>query len=246
MLDLHGKTAIVTGASRGIGAAIAKKLASCGASVAIIYKGSEEKAQSVKAEITESYGTACEIFKCDVASSSECVATVKAVTEALGAPDILVNNAGITKDSLLVTMEEEAFDAVIDTNLKGAFNMIKACGRSFIKKKYGKIINISSVSGLMGLAGQANYSASKAGLIGLTKAVAKEFAGKNICCNAIAPGFIKTDMTKDMSEEDFISAIPLKRLGEAEDVADLCLFLASSMSDYITGEVIRADGGLCM
>ena len=246
MLDLHGKTAIVTGASRGIGAAIAKKLASCGASVAIMYKGSEEKAQSVKAEITESYGTACEIFKCDVASSYECVATVKAVTEALGAPDILVNNAGITKDSLLVTMEEEAFDAVVDTNLKGAFNMIKACGRSFIKKKYGKIINISSVSGLMGLAGQANYSASKAGLIGLTKAVAKEFAGKNICCNAIAPGFIKTDMTKDMSEEDFISAIPLKRLGEAEDVADLCLFLASSMSDYITGEVIRADGGLCM
>ena len=143
MLDLHGKTAIVTGPSRGIGAAIAKKLASCGASVAIIYKGSEEKAQSVKAEITESYGTACEIFKCDVASSYECVATVKAVTEALGAPDILVNNAGITKDSLLVTMEEEAFDAVVDTNLKGAFNMIKACGRSFIKKKKGLVIRLA-------------------------------------------------------------------------------------------------------
>lgn len=244
---LKGKTALVTGASRGIGAAIAVKLASAGANVAVIYNGSEEKAQAVKTQIIEEYGVKAETYRCDVSDLAQCKQTAAEVSEAFGRIDILVNNAGITRDALLMTMEEEDFDSVLATNLKGCFHMIKACSRSFIRNKYGKIINISSVSGLMGLAGQANYSASKAGVIGLTKAVAKELGGKNVCCNAIAPGFITTDMTKDLqAEEEFLKSIPLKKLGKPEDVANLALFLASEASDYITGEVIRIDGGLAM
>ena len=246
MTDLKGKTAIITGGSRGIGAGIAEKFAAYGANVAIIYNGNLEKATEVKQKV-EAFGTKCEIYKCNVASSEECKSTVKSIVSDFGGFEILVNNAGITKDNLLVMMEDEEFDAVIDTNLKGCFNMIKACSRTFIKKKYGKIINISSVSGLMGLAGQANYSASKAGVIALTKVTARELGGKNVCCNAIAPGFITTDMTKDLdSSEEFLKSIPKARLGAPEDVANLAVFLASSMSDYITGETIRVDGGLAI
>lgn len=242
---LKGKTAVVTGASRGIGAAIALKFASLGANVAIIYNGNSIAAHTV----LEGCGTdvKCAVYQCNVADAQQCADTVKKIVEELGAIDILVNNAGITRDNLIVTMPEEDFDAVIDTNLKGCYNMIKACGRNFIRKKQGRIINIASVSGLMGLAGQVNYSSSKAGVIALTKVVAREFGGKNICCNAIAPGFITTDMTKDLgTDEEFLKSIPLKRLGNPEDVANLAAFLASDYSGYITGEVIRIDGGLAI
>lgn len=243
---LKGKTAVVTGASRGIGAAIAKKLASEGADVAVLYCGNEEKAKAVCSEITEKYGTKCKYCRCDVSDFEACKETVSAILADFGGIDILVNNAGITRDGLLITMEEADFDAVLDTNLKGCFNMIRACGRNFIKRKYGKIINISSVSGIEGIAGQANYAAAKAGVIALTKVTAREFAAKNVCCNAIAPGFIRTDMTKDMEEDPRLSAIPLRRMGEAEEVANLAAFLASPAADYITGEVIKIDGGLTM
>ena len=241
---LKGKTAIITGASRGIGAGIAKKFASEGANVALIYSGNKEKAKAVKAEIT---GVKAEIYQCDVSDFDACKETVSKIIEDFGGVDILINNAGITRDNLLIAMSDEEFSAVIDTNLKGCFNMIKACGRNFVRRKYGKIINLSSISGLRGIAGQANYSASKAGVIALTKVTAKEFAGKNICCNAIAPGFIETDMTRELPNRDeYINTIPLRRAGTPEDVANLAAFLADDISDYITGEVIRIDGGLAM
>ena len=242
---LNGKVAVITGASRGIGAAIAEKFSSQGVNVAIIYNGNEAAAITVK-ENAEKNGVKAEIYKCNVANAEECKETVKAITESFGGIDILVNNAGITRDNLLISMSEEEFDDVINTNLKGCFNMIKACGRNFIKKKYGKIINISSVSALLGTAGQVNYSSSKAGVIALTKVTAREFASKNICCNAIAPGFVTTDMTKDLQSEEYLKLIPLKRLGKPEDVANLAAFLADDVSDYITGEVIRIDGGLAI
>ncbi len=241
---LNGKTAVITGGSRGIGAAIAEKYASLGADIAII---DMNEANEFKVHLEDTYKIKAQTYICDVSDTNSCKETVAKIADDFGGFDILVNNAGITRDNLIVTMEEEDFDKVIDVNLKGAFNMIKACGRSFIRKKYGKIINIASISGLTGLPGQANYSASKAGIIGLTKAVAKELGAKNVCCNAIAPGFIATDMTKDLgSEEEFLKSIPLKRLGKPQDVAELAAFLASSASDYITGEVIRIDGGLAM
>lgn len=243
---LNGKTAVITGASRGIGAAIAEKFSALGADVAIIYNGSKDAALSVK-ENAEKNGVKAQVYKCNVANADECKETVKLITDEFGGIDILVNNAGITRDNLLISMSEEEFDEVINTNLKGCFNMIKACGRNFIKRKYGKIINISSVSALMGLAGQVNYSSSKAGVIALTKVTAREFASKNVCCNAIAPGFIVTDMTKNLgNEEEYIKSIPLKKLGKPEDVANLAAFLADEASDYITGEVIRIDGGLAI
>lgn len=244
---LKGKNAIVTGGFRGIGAAIAEKFASMGANVAIIDMAEPEVMADAAKNLETTYGVKVCAYKCNVSLTSACKETVAKITEDFGSIEILVNNAGITRDNLIVTMEEDDFDAVIDVNLKGCFNMIKACGRGFIRKKYGKIINIASISGITGLPGQANYSASKAGVIGLTKAVAKELGGKNICCNAIAPGFIATQMTKDLgSEEEFIKSIPLKKLGKPEDVGNLALFLASESSDYITGEVIRIDGGLAM
>ena len=242
---LNGKVAVITGASRGIGAAIAEKFSSQGVNVAIIYNGNETAANTVK-ENAEKNGVKAEIYKCNVANAEECKETVKAITENFGGIDILVNNAGITRDNLLISMSEEEFDDVINTNLKGCFNMIKACGRNFIKKKYGKIINVSSVSALLGTAGQVNYSSSKAGVIALTKVTAREFASKNVCCNAIAPGFVTTDMTKDLQSEEYLKLIPLKRLGKPEDVANLAAFLADDISDYITGEVIRIDGGLAI
>ena len=242
---LKGKTAVITGGSRGIGAAICEKLASYGVNVAVIYNGSEQKALEVK-EKTLKLGVVSECFKCNVADFEECKKTAADITEKFGGVDILVNNAGITRDNLIISMSEEEFDSVINTNLKGCFNMIKALSRNFIKRKYGKIINISSVSALMGLAGQANYSASKAGIIALTKSVARELASRNIRCNAIAPGFITTDMTANLQNDSIIQQIPLKKCGTPEDVANLAAFLADDISDYITGEVIRIDGGLAM
>lgn len=243
---LNEKVALITGASRGIGRAIAQKFAKEGAYIAAIYCGSQQKALELKDEI-EKNGGKINIYKCDVSNFDECESTVKKVIEDFGGVDILVNNAGITNDKLVLQMGEDDFDSVIGTNLKGAFNMIKHCYRNFMKKKYGKIINISSVAGLIGNAGQANYSSAKAGIIGLTKTVAKELASRNVCCNAIAPGFIKTDMTEAFQENDAVkSAIPLKRMGSADEVANLAAFLADDVSDYITGEVIRIDGGLAM
>jgi len=245
MLTLKDKTAVITGGSRGIGAEIAYKFAELGANIAILDLCTEEAAQPTLDRISET-GVKVFFYTCNVTESEACKATVAKINEDLGAVDILVNNAGITRDNLIMTMPEEEFDAVLGTNLKGAFNMIKACGRGFIKKKYGKIINIASVSGLLGTAGQANYAASKAGIIALTKVTAREFASKNVCCNAIAPGFIKTPMTKELDTESYLAQIPKKRLGDPEDVANLASFLASDMSDYITGECIRCDGGLAM
>lgn len=243
---LKGKNAIITGASRGIGAAIAEKFSALGANVAIIYSGNLDAALQTK-EKCEKNGVKAGIYKCNVANTAECSETVKTIISDFGGIDILVNNAGITRDNLLISMSEEEFDAVLNTNLKGCFNMIKALGRNFIKRKYGKIINLSSVSALTGVAGQANYSPSKAGVIALTKVTAREFASKNVCCNAIAPGLIETDMTKDLSNaEEYIKSIPLKRAGKPEDVANLAAFLADDVSDYITGEVIRIDGGLAI
>ena len=242
---LNGKVALVTGASRGIGRTIAMKLASLGADIAVVYAGNTEKALETAAEARE-YGVRAEIFKCDVSDFAAVKATVDAVKAALGPVDILVNNAGITKDGLVMAMKEEAFDDVVDINLKGAFNMIRHVTPMLIKKR-GKIVNISSVAGLMGNPGQANYAASKAGLIGLTKSVARELAPRGVCCNAIAPGFIETDMTQGISKDNpLLASIPLGRMGLAGEVAELAAFLVQDCADYITGEVIRVDGGLAM
>ncbi len=243
---LKGKVALVTGASRGIGRAIALRLAELGADIAVIYAGNTEKAQEVVAIARES-GVKAEAFMCDVSDFEAVKKTVGDVKASLGPVDILVNNAGITKDGLVMAMKEQAFDDVMDINLKGAFNMIRHCTPMLIKKRHGKIINISSVAGLMGNPGQVNYAASKAGLIGLTKSVARELAPRGVCCNAIAPGLIETDMTEDLSEKNPLkSAIPLGRAGRPQEVAELASFLAQDCSDYITGEVIRIDGGLAM
>lgn len=245
-MSLNGKTALVTGASRGIGRAIALRLAEDGANVAVIYAGSADKAKAVVNEIT-ALGVNAKAYRCNVADSAAVNETVKAVTNDLGKIDILVNNAGITRDGLMLRMKDEDFDAVLDTNLKGAFNMIRACYSGFIRKKSGKIINISSVSGIMGNAGQANYSASKAGVIGLTKSVARELASRGITCNAVAPGFIQTDMTENLGDNNpLLNSIPLGRMGKPEDIAAAVAFLASDSAAYITGEVLKVDGGLAI
>lgn len=245
-MSLNGKTALVTGASRGIGRAIALRLAEDGANVAVIYAGSTDKAEAVVNEIT-ALGVNAKAYRCNVADSAAVNETVKAVTNDLGKIDILVNNAGITRDGLMLRMKDEDFDAVLDTNLKGAFNMIRACYSGFIRKKSGRIINISSVSGIMGNAGQANYSASKAGVIGLTKSVARELASRGITCNAVAPGFIQTDMTENLGDNNpLLNSIPLGRMGKPEDVAAAVAFLASDSAAYITGEVLKVDGGLAI
>lgn len=245
-MSLNGKTALVTGASRGIGRAIALRLAEDGANVAVIYAGSADKAEAVVNEIT-ALGVNAKAYRCNVADSAAVNETVKAVTKDLGKIDILVNNAGITRDGLMLRMKDEDFDAVLDTNLKGAFNMIRACYSGFIRKKSGRIINISSVSGIMGNAGQANYSASKAGVIGLTKSVARELASRGITCNAVAPGFIQTDMTENLGDNNpLLNSIPLGRMGKPEDIAAAVAFLASDSAAYITGEVLKVDGGLAI
>ncbi len=243
-----GKVALVTGAGRGIGSEIARALARDGAFVIVNYNGSRERAKAVVAEIKAAGGDAA-AYGCNVADFSACEAMIRDVIKEYGRIDILVNNAGITRDGLLMKMSGEDFDAVIDTNLKGAFHTIRHASRYFLKQRSGRIINLSSVSGVMGNAGQANYSASKAGIIGLTKSVARELASRGITCNAVAPGFIETDMTavlSDAAKESLKSQIPLGRTGTAGDVAELVAFLASERAGYITGQVISVDGGMCI
>ncbi len=243
---LKDKIALVTGASRGIGAAVAKKLAASGAYVYVNFNGSAARADEVVNEIVSAGGQA-ETIQCDVADFDKCKEMIDKIIADKGRIDILVNNAGITRDDLLMKMSEDEFDAVISTNLKGCFNTIRHVSRYLLKQRAGKIINMSSVSGVAGNAGQANYSAAKAGVIGLTKSVAKELSSRGINCNAIAPGFIETEMTAamtDKAKEATIAAIPLGRTGQPEDIAKAVLFLASDMSDYITGQVINVDGGM--
>ena len=246
--NLEGQIAVVTGASRGIGKAIAKELAAQGATVVINYNGSEAKADEVKHEIVEKGGCA-QCMQCNVADYEGCEAFIKAVIEQFGRIDILVNNAGITKDGLLMRMKEEDWDAVLTTNLKGVFNCTKAAIKYMMKQKAGKIVSISSVVGLMGNAGQANYAAAKAGVIGFTKSVAKEVAARGINVNAVAPGFIKTDMTSVLSDkvvEGMLTSIPLHKLGETTDIAKAVVFLVSDDANYITGQTLHVDGGMVM
>jgi 3-oxoacyl-[acyl-carrier protein] reductase len=245
---LKGKTALVTGASRGIGRSIALELARSGANVAVNYAGNEEKARQVTEEI-EQLGVQAIPIRANVADEAEVKAMVKEVIGTFGSLDILVNNAGITKDNLLMRMKVAEFEDVIQTNLTGAFICTKAVTRQMMKQRAGRIINVASIVGVSGNAGQANYTAAKAGLIGLTKTTAKELATRNILVNAIAPGFISTDMTDQLSEEQragMLELIPLERLGKPEDVAKSVRFLASEDANYITGQTIHIDGGMVM
>lgn len=243
---LKGKVAVVTGGSRGIGKSVCTLLAQNGADVALLYAGNEAKAQETVQELLEC-GVKAAAYKCNVADFEETKETFGKIVEDFGTVDILVNNAGQTRDMLMVRMADSDFGDIIDINLKGVFNTIKQVYRIFTKKKSGKIINVSSVSGLMGNAGQVNYSASKAGVIGLTKSVAKELASRGITCNAIAPGFVSTDMTAAFTDnQQLLDTIPMKRFAQPEEIAQLVLFLASDNANYITGEVIRIDGGLAM
>lgn len=243
---LDNKVALVTGASRGIGAAIAKKLAADGAFVIVNYNGSKERADGVVDDIKAAGGEAV-AMQCDVSDFEACGAFITEVVKSYGHLDILVNNAGITRDGLLMKMSESDFDAVISTNLKGAFNTIRHTSRQFLKQRSGRIINISSVSGLLGNAGQANYAASKAGVIGLTKSVARELASRQITVNAVAPGFVGTEMIEamtDSAKESMIGMIPFGRIGEPEEIAETVAFLASDGARYISGQVIAVDGGM--
>lgn len=245
---LKGKNAIVTGASKGIGKEIAKKLASCGANIILNYRSSEEEAKKVEEEI-KAFGVEVLRVKADISKSVEVELLVDEAKKRFGNIDIMVNNAGITKDTLILRMKEEDFDSVIDVNLKGVFNCLKAITPVMVKQRSGKIINISSIVGLIGNAGQVNYAASKAGVIGMTKSLAKELGSRGINVNAVAPGFIDTDMTavlKEKAKDEFKKTIPLRRLGKPEDVANLIAFLVSSNADYITGQVINVDGGMVM
>lgn len=245
---LNGKVAVVTGASRGIGEAIAKKLGKLGATVIVNYCGSKEKAENVKDAILADGGNA-ETYKCNVADYAACEAFLKEIIEKYGRIDILVNNAGITRDGLLMKMSEEQFSEVVDTNLKGTFNCMRFASRQMMKQRCGRIVNMSSVVGVCGNAGQVNYSASKAGVIGMTKSAAKELAARGITVNAIAPGFIETDMTKVLSDkvkEEMKKQIPLGYFGQPEDIAETVAFLVSDKAKYITGQVIHVDGGMVM
>lgn len=243
---LTGKVALVTGAGRGIGSAIAKTLAANGAFVIVNYNGSKEKAEAVVEEIKKS-GAEAAAVQCDVSDYAACGKMVEELIASYGHIDILVNNAGITRDNIILKMSEEEFDAVLNTNLKGTFHTIRHLSRYFVKQRAGRIINLSSVSGVMGNAGQANYSASKAGVIGLTKSVARELARRGITCNAVAPGYIETEMTAQMPEaakEAVKQQIPLQRTGTVWDIAEMVAFLASEKASYITGQVISVDGGM--
>ncbi|MBU3217566.1 3-oxoacyl-[acyl-carrier-protein] reductase [Clostridium estertheticum] len=247
-LMLKGKTAVVTGASRGIGRAIALKLAKDGANVVVNYRNSVDAVQKVVKEI-EALGVKVLAIQADISSYTDVENMIKKSVEEFGSIDILVNNAGITKDGLLMRMKEADFDSVIDINLKGAFNCTRHVAAIMLKQRSGRIINISSVSGLTGNAGQVNYSAAKAGIIGMTKSVAKEFGSRGVTCNAVAPGYIQTDMTEDLPakvKDTIMGTIPLKRLGRPEDVANVVAFLATDEAAYITGQVINVDGGMVM
>ncbi len=243
---LTGKTALITGASRGIGEAIAIKFAESGANVAFSYKQSDEKAKELEG-ILAKHGSKVKSYKSDASVFREADDLVKAVLQDFGRIDVLVNNAGITRDNLLLRMSEEQWDEVIGNNLKSVFNLTRFSAYHMLKQKGGSIINISSIVGLTGNAGQANYAASKAGIIGFTKTVAQELGSRNIRCNAIAPGFIETDMTRVLDEKvaaDLKKDIPLSRLGRVEEVAEAALFLASDMSSYVTGQVLSVCGGM--
>ncbi|MGH7654862.1 MAG: 3-oxoacyl-[acyl-carrier-protein] reductase [Gemmatimonadaceae bacterium] len=242
-MDLTGKTAIVTGSTRGIGRGIAGTLASCGARVAVVGRD-KAKAEDVAAGIEGARG-----FACDVSVPADVLRLVEDVEKEFGALDILVNNAGVTKDNLMLRIKDDDWNTVLDANLRSAFLAIRAASRGMMKRRWGRIVNISSVVGLTGNKGQANYAASKAGLIGLTKSVAKELASRNVLCNAIAPGFIETDMTAAMTDEartGMIAQIPLARLGTPADIAWSTAFLCSEYASYITGQVLVVDGGLVM
>lgn len=245
---LTDKVAVVTGASRGIGQEIAKTLAAQGATVIVNYNGSAQKAAETVQEI-ETMGGKAEAFQCDVSDFDKAKELLDYVIKTYGHVDILVNNAGITRDNLMMRMSEEDFDAVISTNLKGAFNCMRHVARQMLKQKSGRIINISSVSGVLGNAGQINYAASKAGIIGMTKSAARELASRGITVNAIAPGFINTEMTAVLPEtvkEGAVAQIPMKVFGETKDVAEAAAFLASDKARYITGQVLCVDGGMAM
>lgn len=241
---LKGKTAVVTGGSRGIGKAVSLKLASNGANIAVIYAGNEEAANEIVKKIKNEYKVEAKAYRLDVSDFNACKEIVAEIKNDFGSVHILINNAGITRDGLLAMMKENDYDAVLDTNLKGAFNMIRHLSGMFIKNREGCIINISSVAGILGNPGQCNYSASKAGLIGLTKSVARELAPKGIRCNAIAPGFIATAMTENQIENPLLERIPLNRMGNTDDVAEAVEYLV--FASYVTGEVLKVDGGIAM
>ena len=248
MKDFKGKVAVITGGSRGIGLAVSRKFAEKGAKIAILSRN-EESCSKAAASINEVYPDAAKHYGVDVANFEAMMETGKQIVDDFGGVNILVNNAGITRDKLFLLMKEPDWDDVLDTNLKGTFNAIKAFQRTLLRASDPRIINVSSVTGIIGNAGQANYAASKAGLLGLTKSIAREFAGRAITCNAVAPGFIDTDMTADLTEkiQDQIRAkIPLNSFGNSEDVAELILYLASPSARYITGQVIAIDGGMAM
>ncbi|NLN04456.1 MAG: 3-oxoacyl-[acyl-carrier-protein] reductase [Clostridiaceae bacterium] len=245
---LKGKVCVITGRTRGIGYRIAEKMAENGADIAIIGRNFNEGfVDNFKKGVGRD--VMIQTYRCDVSNFEEVKQTMDEIIKDFGHIDVLVNNAGIVKDKLILSMKEEDFDDVLNVNLKGAFNTIRHTFSHFAKRRTGSIINISSVSGLLGTAGQANYASSKAGLIGLTKTVARELAQRGVTCNAIAPGFIETDMTNNLSDklkETYIEQIPMKKFGKTDDIANLAVFLASDSARYITGEVIRVDGGLCM
>lgn len=243
---LSGKVALITGGSRGIGEALVRAMASEGADVAFTYRSSEESANKI-AEETSANGQKVVAYKSDAADYGQAEELVKAVMTEFGRIDILINNAGITKDTLMLRMGEEQWDQVMDVNLKSVFNLTKHALRPMLKQRAGSIINMSSVVGVFGNAGQANYAASKAGIIGFSKSIAKEVGSRGIRCNAVAPGFIETDMTHALTEDQqkaYVESIPLKRLGSGKDIADTCIFLGSDMSTYVTGQVISVCGGL--
>ena len=243
--ELSGETALVTGGSRGIGLAIAHALAEHGARVAIVGRDPERAQKAAASLLGEGHAG----YSCDVANSEECAATVGSVVRDIGVISILINNAGVTRDNILVRMKDEEWDEVIGVNLKGAFNMTRSVSRGMMKRRSGSIVNVSSVVGLLGNAGQTNYAASKAGLLGLTKSVARELAGRGVRCNAIAPGYVETDMTAgltDQATEDLRRRIPLGRLGQPPDIADAVRFLAGPGACYITGQVLSVDGGMAM
>jgi 3-oxoacyl-[acyl-carrier protein] reductase len=247
-IDLSGRVALVTGSTRGIGRAIAETLAGCGASVAVVGRD-RDRAAAAAEEIARDLGTTARGFACDVSDAAQAAGVVEAVEKELGSCDILVNNAGLTRDNLLIRLKDDDWNAVIGANLGGAFATIRAASRGMMKRRWGRIINIASVVGITGNKGQANYAASKAGLIGLTKSVAKELASRNVLANVVAPGLIETDMTAAMPEEarkQMAAAIPLERVGKPQDIAGVVAFLASEHAAYITGQVLVVDGGMVM
>ncbi|WP_343290692.1 3-oxoacyl-[acyl-carrier-protein] reductase [Turicibacter bilis] len=247
-MKLNGKVALITGASRGIGAAIASKLASLGCDVAINYAGNIQKAEETLNSV-KAYGVNAQIYQASVANYEEVEAMTKQIIKDFGHLDIIINNAGITSDNLMMRMDQDSFDSVIDVNLKGTWNVCKSITRPILKQRSGVIINLSSVVGINGNVGQVNYAASKAGVIGLTKSLAKEFASRNIRVNAVAPGYVKSDMTAKLSEEiteKVLENIPLGQLGEVEDIANAVAFLVSDEARYITGQVLVVDGGMAI